>query len=161
MSSQVQNSIFYVNSQGELTVARSKKREPTKFKPYETRNPNGLEKGYMRLTESLHYSDAVKDLSDLEYRIFMDMKHTAKGHDEVVYTQKMAMEATGCCKQTFKTVMCTFERVGLIERLPRSAYEGTLIRFSAKWHEYVSPRRDALTGKIVKKKSRTKFQPNS
>ena len=141
-------------------MAHSKKSEPTKFKPYETRNLNGIEKGYMRLTESLHYSDAVRDLSNLEYRIFMDMKHKSKGHDEVIYTQNMAMEGTGCCKESYKTSITKLEKVGLIKRQPRSAFSASSYRFSDKWHEYVSPRRDALTGKLVKKKSRTEFQPN-
>lgn len=142
-------------------MAARNKSEPTKFKPYDTRNHQGIEKGYMRLTWDLHYSDAVKDLTDLEYRMFMDMKHVAKGHDEVKYTQKMAMESTGCCKATYTKVMDALEKVGLIEKLPRSAYAASWFRFSAKWHKYTSPRRDPLTGKIVKKKKRAAFQPNS
>lgn len=160
MSSQIQDSIFRVNIQGELVVARGNKRGPTKFKSYDTRNPNGLETGYMRITKSLHYSDAIKDLSNLEYRIFMDMKHIAMGHDEVAYTQRKAMENTGCCKATYTTSIRKLVKVGLIEKLPRSAYGASVFRFSARWHEYVSPRRDALTGEIIKKKSRTEFQPN-
>lgn len=140
-------------------MGRIRKSEPTRFKPYETRNPNGLETGYMRITESLHNSDAIKDLTNLEYRIFMNMKHTAKGHDEVAYTQQMAIDATGCCKDTYTSTMITLEKVGLVEKKPRSAFGGSVFRFSSKWHDYASPCRDALTGKYIKKKTKLKFPP--
>ena len=97
-------------------AGRVKRNAPTKFKAYETTSVSGEEKGYMRVTKSLHYSDAVSDLTNVEYRIFMDMKHRSNGHDEVVYTQEMAMKATNCCKSTYTSTMNKLVMVGLVKR---------------------------------------------
>lgn len=138
-------------------MARSKKKNNTPFKSFESTNLRGIESGYMRITESLHYSDAMKDLTPLEYRVFMDMKHVSKGHEIVLYSREKAYENTGVCAQKFKEIKQKLEMVGLIKNLPRCQYGASRIKFSDEWHKYISPNRDPLTREYVRKKSKTEF----
>lgn len=127
----------------------AKSSNKTAFKNYESRSPNGFEKGYIRVTPSQIGSDAVRDLGDKAYRMFMDMKFVAKGHDKVVYSRKLAYKNLGISNETFKKIIDKLVEVGLIEKLPRGCYGATSIIFSDKWKEYKSPRRDALTNEYV------------
>lgn len=117
------------------------------FATYESRSKTGTEKGYVRLTPSQMYSDAVLDLSNGAYRVFVSMKLRAKGHREYVYTYDMATADTSISRQTYLTTTKELIEVGLIEKIPTSAYEPSRYRFISRWKEYRSPRRDPMTDK--------------
>ncbi|MBR1815242.1 MAG: hypothetical protein IJ763_10955 [Lachnospiraceae bacterium] len=60
------------------------------FKPYESRSPNGNEKGYVRITPSLFHSDAVRDINYASFKIYLDMRFVAErlGHESVTVTER-------------------------------------------------------------------------
>lgn len=123
----------------------------TLFKPYESRSPSGSEKGYLRVTNSLYDSDAVKDLSDLAFRVYIDMRFVAKGHETVIYTQSMGMKRIKLSKGGYTNSIKQLVEVGYLIRLPRGCYSPSTYKFSPKWHKYKSKQRDALTGEYIKK----------
>lgn len=127
------------------------KKNITPFKPYESRSPNGNEKGYIRFTKSLYYSDAYIELNHLAKNMYLDMLFEAMGHDTVIYTQKKAKDKLNISKGGYTNSIKQLINVGCIEKLPRGCYEPSTYKFSKKWHEYRSNRRDAFTGEINKK----------
>jgi hypothetical protein len=127
------------------------KRNITPFKPFESRSPNGNEKGYIRLTRSIYQSDALKDLNHLAKDIYIDMLFEAIGRDTITYTQKKAKDNLDVSKGGYTNSIKQLLKVGCIERLPRGCYEPSTYKFSKKWHDYKSERRDAFTGEINKK----------
>ena len=130
------------------------------FRDYESKAPNGTERGYIRVTPSLYYSDAMRDLTHLQFRVFFDIRMNANLNSEVAYTQEMAKKNLGVCKQSFGTIISRLQEVGLIEKKRRGTYMPTVLKFSAKWKKYESPNRDAFTRDYVKPKKREKFQSN-
>ena len=116
---------------------------------YLTRAPAGNEKGYVRYTRSLHESDAIADLTDKAYRMYLDMLMFAAGRRQVIYSQSTAIERYVCrSKDGYTQAINQLITVGLIRRLPRSCYAASRYEFSDDWHRYVSPRRDPLTGEL-------------
>ena len=123
----------------------------TPFKPYESRSPNGNEKGYVRITNSIHESDAMRDLSDLAFRVFLDMRFVSKGHGEVIYTQKMGAERLNLSKGGYTSAINQLITVGLVERLPRGCYAPAKYKFSTSWKTYYSRRRGLFSGEYTYK----------
>lgn len=125
------------------------KRMITPFKAYESRSPNGNEKGYVRITRSLFESDAVKGLTDLALRFYLDMIMVAKGHEKVLYSQNIAMKHLGISKGGYTSAIKQLINVGLIEKMPRGCFAPATYKFSSKWHKYVNPKRDIMTNEII------------
>ncbi len=121
-------------------------KEKSPFLPHETRSETGYEKGYIRMTPSLYYSDSMRDLKDKARIVFQDMKFIAKNKTEVIYTQKMGMERLNLSKGGYTSSINQLIDVGLIERLPRGCYAPAKYKFSCEWKKYYSPNRDMFTG---------------
>ena len=126
---------------------RRTKKNIVPFQFYESKSSNGTERNYVRLTNSQGNSDAILDLSANAFRIFVYMKFRAKGKCEFFYTYENGTTDASISRQTYKNVVDELERVGLIERLPTNMYSASKYKFSDKWKNYKSPRRDMLTGK--------------
>ena len=118
----------------------------TPFSPYESKSKSGKEKGYIRLTPSQFYSDAVMDLSANAYRVFVYMKFRSRGNREVIYTYENATQDASISRQTFVKVIDELIGMNLIERLPTNAYAPAKFQFVEGWKTYYSTRRDLLTG---------------
>lgn len=107
---------------------------------YLTRSPSGFENGYIRLTPSLTASDAYKSLTPLAVVMYIDMLMRARGHDTIIYTQRMAFESRKISKTAYTDAIKQLTRVGLIVRLPRSCYAPSTYRFSVEWKNFsISP----------------------
>ncbi len=118
----------------------------TPFLCFESKSKSGKEKGYIRLTPSQFYSDAVMDLSANAYRVFVYMKFRSKGKREVIYTYENATQDASISRQTFIKVIDELIQMNLIERLPTNAYAPSKFQFVEGWKTYYSSRRDLLTG---------------
>lgn len=118
----------------------------TPFLYYESKSKSGKEKGYIRLTPSQFYSDAVMDLSANAHRVLICMKFQAKGNREFIYTYENATQDASISRQTFVKVIDELIQMKLIERIPTKAYAPSKFQFVEGWKTYHSPRRDLLTG---------------
>lgn len=115
------------------------------FKPYESRSPNGNEKGYVRITPSLFHSDAVRDINYASFKIYLDMRFVASGNTMVIYTQELAHKNLGVCKGTYVNAIKELKNVGLIKALPRACYSPARYEFISDWQKYSSRKRDCLS----------------
>lgn len=113
-----------------------------------TRSPSGIETGYQKLTRSLQYSDAVWTLSNLAYRVYIDMLMTSKGQQEVIYSQSIAMKHMKISKGGYTEATKQLIEVGLIKRMPRGCYAASRFKFSEAWKKYELPR-DMMTNEII------------
>lgn len=143
-------------------MATKKKNSLKPFELYESRSRSGYEKGYVRLTPSQFHSDSILDLSSNAFRIYIMMKFQARGHIEFIYTYDQAIKDTSISRQTYRRVIDELVNMGLIEELPRNVYAPLKFRFSIKWKNYVSDRRDIYTGeRYVRKADNPRPQPRN
>ena len=117
-------------------MSRGRANKITPIPQYLTRSPSGVEQGYIRLTPSLTSSDAFKSLTPLAVVVYLEMLIIAKGHDKVIYTQKMAYDSRQISKSGYTASVKLLERVGFLHRLPRACYAPSTYQFDARWKTF-------------------------
>lgn len=116
-------------------MSRTKK-SITPFRSFESRAPDGNEKGYIRLTVSLTESTAYKQLTASSKLLYIAMLFEAKGHEEVIVTGKKCEEKCGICHETYMKALKQLLKYGFIEKCPRSCFAPSRYRFSDKWKKW-------------------------
>lgn len=99
-------------------MANCKKNRATPHPPWITKTESGIETGYQKITRSLQYSDAVRGLSNLTYRVYIDMLISSRGLREVEYPQSEAMRHMKISKGGYTDAINKLIEVGLINRKP-------------------------------------------
>lgn len=141
-------------------MGKSRKSTIKRFEFYESTTDNGIERGYIRLSNTQCHSDAIMDLSANSYRIFTYMKFRAKGSKIFTYTYENAIEDASISRQIFVKVKAELMANGLIKQLPSNAYSPSKFEFSAEWKNYLSKRRDWFTDERTYKKTQIAKESN-
>lgn len=113
-------------------MARTKK---TLFKPWETRNADGIEKRYIRLGVTQMSAEVMKQLSPSAFKIYTFMKLEAGGKPEFTFPHNRY--ASYMSKPTFFRVVRELETCGFIDVVRRNANlrQSNIYRFSDRWKE--------------------------
>ncbi len=111
-----------------------KRKTITPFKSWEARNAE--ENGYARITGSLSRSYAACQISANAWRIYIDMRITAKGHHEVIYSRKIYNKYHNLSSATYTKCIRELRKWGFIEKIPRACFQASQYRFSEKWQEF-------------------------
>ena len=111
-----------------------KKQNIVKFQLYESQNPTGIEKNYLRIAQSLYYSNAYRRLKYSTRDIYIDMRMEAKGSSEVIYTEKRCCERLDCSHATYEKAIKELIEFGFIERTGRRGkWMPSKFCFTDKW----------------------------
>lgn len=114
-------------------MARTKQ-NIVRFKAYESQNPTGIEKNYLRIAQSLYYSNAYRRLNYSARDIYVDMRMEAKGSNEVIYTEKRCCDRLECSHATYEKAIKQLIEFGFIERTGRRGnWMPSKFRFVDKW----------------------------
>ncbi len=113
-------------------MARAKK---TAFKPWETKNADGIEKRYIRLGVTQMSCERMRKLSSSAFKIYCYMKIEAGGNKQFKFPHnKYASYAT---KPTFFRALKELEQNGFIDIVQRNGNlrMSNIYSFSDRWKQ--------------------------
>lgn len=107
------------------------------FPSYQTRAPDGMEKRYIRLGDTLLLSAAMLSLRHLSFRIYVNMMLEAGGKAEFEFPYHKYKEY--CSKDGFKNAVSELLQKGFIEVIENNKHrcKPNLYRFSDKWKNWI------------------------
>lgn len=116
-----------------------RKRAITPFPPWESKKPDGIEKRYIRLGDTMMVSDAVLYLPGNAFKVYCFMRLESAGRRQFKFPRNKYIAYLST--PTFIKAVRELEERGIIDVLERNGNmrKANVYQFSDRWKDYVEP----------------------
>lgn len=120
------------------------RRQKTPFAAWESTKPTGIEKRYIRTTDTMMSHAAYRALGDKAWRLYEHMKMESGGKREFTLPYSKIMKIMPISKQGIHAAITELEIVGFVDVVENNANlrKPNLYRFSDRWKQYKAAEKD-------------------